>query len=562
MPASIYENYPTENPGQYQNLSAISAYGTTCAAWDQMPGTPWHSSCPNTTANWSTLGSGGKNWCQIPWCYVDSSCPTAVASSVFNGSTAAAYYSYDACGAPDCYNGNSSTPGCPYDPNSEGDYRVDSSSCACIYHGQEFPASLYQMHPTSEPGAYENMSAIKIFGSTCAAWDQMPGTPWAASCPAGSDWCSPQYNWCQNPYCYVSSSCSSGIATSVWGSGVYYSYETCQSTPDCYTNRNGAATRLLPATCPVSGGSGRFYSAANCSGSWTSGTANWTTRGTDTACRLNSSTVSSPCGDPCPHYDVILVDDLDTCAAVCDARMDCMAVEQRGRRCEIWTVAADAFSTGVSGAECAVYSGPAKTANMPIGVTFDLMVSNLNLTAASMIDQAALVGITLGAVAQVAAAANSSGLMPTDVSALLMPGGLGKVSVYIQPNASVNPLLIGGMFRSDAFSDRVHLPDAFTPMKDGFLMVLNSVSSILANFTTGAYDLTATEPAFVINPSSTWGMMPTPAPTPSPTPAPPGSPTPAPTPNIADASGAPRAGPRGLWPLAASPLLAPLLARG
>merc|ERR550532_1186983 len=189
-----------------------------------------------------------------------------------------------------------------------------------------------------------------------------------------------------------------------------------------------------------------------------------------------------------------------------------MAVEQRGRRCEIWTVAADALSTGVSGAECAVYSGPAKTANMPIGVTFDLMVSNLNLTAASMIDQAALVGITLGAVAQVAAAANSSGLMPTDVSALLMPGGLGKVSVYTQPNASVNPLLIGGMFRSDAFSDRVHLPDAFTPMKDGFLMVLNSVSSILANFTTGAYGLTATEPAFVINPSSTWGMMPTPAP--------------------------------------------------
>merc|ERR1719198_172109 len=95
-----------------------------------MPGTPWNNYClPKTNLDhWCTQGN---NWCQQPWCYVDSACPTAVPSSVFAGSTVA-HYSYDTCDStPDCFTGVGAAPGtvervtktgCPYAPGQTGFY--------------------------------------------------------------------------------------------------------------------------------------------------------------------------------------------------------------------------------------------------------------------------------------------------------------------------------------------------------------------------------------------------------------------------------------------------------
>jgi hypothetical protein len=281
-------------------VAAIKLYGTTCAAWDQMPDTPWYSLCEvtivqptrclfslgsscevtngNAEPDWST---NEKNWCQQPWCYVDSTCTgDKVATSVFEGSPIS-YYSYQSCGgAANCYTGISGNStfewptGCPYNPHggtgAARSFSVhESGSCACLYQGKKLDASVYTNYPdekpagcvadstvtcTRSPGMYANMASIKWYGTTCAAWDQMPGTPWFSSCPANSEWCNYDFNWCQQPWCYVSSSCNSMVATSVFeGQTVIaqYSYATCLNTPNCYTNISGvAAPTNIPSGCP------------------------------------------------------------------------------------------------------------------------------------------------------------------------------------------------------------------------------------------------------------------------------------------------------------------------
>uniref|UniRef100_A0A7S3WTN7 Uncharacterized protein n=1 Tax=Strombidinopsis acuminata TaxID=141414 RepID=A0A7S3WTN7_9SPIT len=244
-----------------------------CAAWDQTPGTPWFSYCP-PNADWS---DPMYNWCQIPWCYVDESCDSKIATTVFSGSTTA-YYSYLTCGnSPDCYSdgpdgsyGNGTT-GCPYDPSGEGDNKVSKSSCACKYQGSTLPMSLYSAYPSSDPGKYQNFSGITLYGSSCAAWDQSPNTPWYSSCPSGADWCSHAYNWCQLPWCYVDDACPTKIASSVFqgSSTAFYSYDTCLDTPDCYTKSTRPADYAdLPATCPFDSNDNGWATAQTCS-AWT-----------------------------------------------------------------------------------------------------------------------------------------------------------------------------------------------------------------------------------------------------------------------------------------------------
>merc|ERR1712039_396150 len=89
------------DPGKYSALSGISAYGATCGAWDQAPDTPWQSQYCPAGADWCHQA---HNWCVVPWCYVDhTTCATAVKTEAFSGSILA--YSYDTCGAADCYTG-------------------------------------------------------------------------------------------------------------------------------------------------------------------------------------------------------------------------------------------------------------------------------------------------------------------------------------------------------------------------------------------------------------------------------------------------------------------------
>eukprot|EP00929_Paragymnodinium_shiwhaense_P046011 TRINITY_DN23452_c0_g1_i1.p1 TRINITY_DN23452_c0_g1~~TRINITY_DN23452_c0_g1_i1.p1 ORF type:complete len:430 (-),score=27.24 TRINITY_DN23452_c0_g1_i1:364-1587(-) len=261
LPEDIYKNYPNNNPGQYKDLAGVSMYGTTCGAWDQMPGMPWSSSCPKT-ANFSTKQ---YNWCQNPWCYVDKDCPGAAESSVFNGSTVA-YYAYSACGdIPDCltgpYAGGSWTgdwpTGCPYDRNNEKDYRIDTKGdCSCLFQGEQLPASIYTNYPdktpagcteggtgdaacTKYPGMYKDLVGTPYYGTACAAWDQQPQSPWFSYCPDDADWCQYDYNWCTAPWCFVSENCSTAVPTMTFKGAnkvAYYSYGACLDTPNCLTN--------------------------------------------------------------------------------------------------------------------------------------------------------------------------------------------------------------------------------------------------------------------------------------------------------------------------------------
>jgi len=274
LPESLYKNYPASDPGKYENHSSIRSYGTMCAAWDQVPSTPWVSYCPSGS-NWSdpTL-----NWCQIPWCYVDESCESKVASSVFTGSSTA-FYSYATCGnSPDCYSNGpdgaygAGTTGCPYDPHGESTNMVYKSECACLYQGSALPADLYNNYPTSDPGKYNTSAQIELYGTACAAWDQSPDTPWYSYCPKGADWCSYDYNWCQAPWCYVNSSCSTKVASSVFKGSqtAFYSYNTCLSTPDCYTNSGKDNRKDLPKACPFDSSDNSWSTAKNCSSGWTS----------------------------------------------------------------------------------------------------------------------------------------------------------------------------------------------------------------------------------------------------------------------------------------------------
>jgi hypothetical protein len=255
LESSVYTNYPSSNAGQYSSLSAIQIYGTTCAAWDQMPNTPWFQGYCNLTAttqhsDWTT---SGNNWCQVPWCYVSTCCSSFTASSVFQGSSVAGY-SYAACGAPDCYNAFATTSTCPYNPHGspENTYMVHKGgTCACLYQGADLASDIYTNYPTDSPGQHQNIAAISSYGTTCAAWDSVPEMPWFTYCPADADFCQINKNWCIEPWCYVSSDCSTFVASSVFAgsSTAGYSYDTCGA-PNCYTGTSDTTGATMPAQCP------------------------------------------------------------------------------------------------------------------------------------------------------------------------------------------------------------------------------------------------------------------------------------------------------------------------
>jgi hypothetical protein len=96
----------------------ISGYGTVCAAWDSVPGTPWYSEYCDT-AEGKDYCSMADSWCNDPWCYVDKdTCGSFISTSVFADVGARLGYSYELCGSLDCYTGDASKD-CPYDPAGE-----------------------------------------------------------------------------------------------------------------------------------------------------------------------------------------------------------------------------------------------------------------------------------------------------------------------------------------------------------------------------------------------------------------------------------------------------------
>ncbi|CAE7775478.1 unnamed protein product, partial [Symbiodinium sp. KB8] len=189
LPEPLFTQFPTEEPRRFAHMPNIGVYGTSCAAWDQVPGTPLSSRCA-PGSDWS---SPDFNWCQLPWCYVASECPSRIPTRVFNGSMA--YYSYDTCGnAPDCYSHFHWDHRCPYDPHGGRTFRIHKNAeCDCLFHGSLLPHTAYSLHPLNEAGKFANLTHISIYG------------------------------------------CRSRVVSTVFSgsAAAYRSYDTCLSTPDC-----------------------------------------------------------------------------------------------------------------------------------------------------------------------------------------------------------------------------------------------------------------------------------------------------------------------------------------
>ena len=260
LPPQVYLNYPMDEPGKYAQLANVAIYGTSCAAWDSVPSTPMAGMCSGA----SDFSTAEHNWCQVPWCYVSADCASAVASAVFNGSDVL-HYSYDACGnAPDCYNNFAGDLRCPYDPSGDGTFSVHKGQgCECMFQGVELPWELYLHYPDDHPGRFANLTYISIYGTTCAAWDQMPETPGSAYCTNNADWCHSQFNWCQLPWCFVGEGCSSRLAMPGFGgsAAAFYSYYTCLSAPDC-------RTMPFDESCPFDSKDTNWPTAVECPDSW------------------------------------------------------------------------------------------------------------------------------------------------------------------------------------------------------------------------------------------------------------------------------------------------------
>jgi len=110
--------------GKHEDLPNIAQYGSSCNAWDNLDGTPWF-------ADYCYMKDmcSADNWCMGKWCYVDSSCPSFVSTSVFAdvpGAPESLGYSYEACGSKDCY-ADPEALGCPDDTNGQFD-------CFCSAH--------------------------------------------------------------------------------------------------------------------------------------------------------------------------------------------------------------------------------------------------------------------------------------------------------------------------------------------------------------------------------------------------------------------------------------------
>jgi hypothetical protein len=219
--------------GQYGELGMIPAYGTACSPWDSIPETPWYADYCDTSAG-KDYCTNADGWCDDAWCYVDKTCPTWTATSVFAdvpGASADLGYSYQTCGSMNCYT-DSSAPGCPYDA-----YGHCPDPCACKYKNG-LPKEFW------EGGKHNDKAMISQYGVDCIAWDSLPGTPWYTEyCDvnAGKDYCTRADSWCNAQWCYVDKACPTWVATSVFADvegapdNLGYSYVKCGAT-DCYTD--------------------------------------------------------------------------------------------------------------------------------------------------------------------------------------------------------------------------------------------------------------------------------------------------------------------------------------
>lgn len=165
------------------NETTYAGYGTSCLPWDSQE---CHLLYPSLDSY--------AMWCCLSWCWVDSSCATARASTLWPGH----FFSYDQCEmSPEVVSS------CKYD-----------SACQC--RGQ-LPSGTF----SNVEGTFADN-----YGSSCQDWDSTGcKATWYHNSNGGWN-TSSEHEWCCDSWCYVNNSCP--IAKASWlGTGFYFSYETC-----------------------------------------------------------------------------------------------------------------------------------------------------------------------------------------------------------------------------------------------------------------------------------------------------------------------------------------------
>lgn len=179
-------------------------------------------------------------WCCMSWCWVDESCPTSRASTVWPGH----FWSTETC----TMNADV-VSGCKY-----------SRACEC--RGQL-------------PGGALPDTFASDYGSSCNDWDSSSCKATWYHNPDGGWNTSADHEWCCDAWCYVDEACP--IAKQSWlGIGYYFSYETCDDPAATYnesadtcdaTNRRLQAQDTGPGVDTESAALGRQLSARRRGGS-------------------------------------------------------------------------------------------------------------------------------------------------------------------------------------------------------------------------------------------------------------------------------------------------------
>jgi len=175
-------------------------YGKTCFAWDA-------ELCENAYP-----GADYDMWCCVSWCWVEETCKTARASTIWPGN----FYSSD---------------NCDLDEHAISSCKYNEELCECV-GAPAILASTYPDLPTDYGGSCQSWDAT----GCKARWETNEFAAWNTSTA---------HDWCCATWCYISGDCP--IARQSWlsqlaSAEVFFSYATCDDPEPAETFNDGTDT--------------------------------------------------------------------------------------------------------------------------------------------------------------------------------------------------------------------------------------------------------------------------------------------------------------------------------
>jgi hypothetical protein len=220
------------------NRTLALGYGATCKAWDA------------DTCAQNFPADMVDSWCCESWCYVDQSCPTAVADTLNDDRIGTRWRSRDVCLSDPLLLAD-----CPYKPDPKST-SILTSGCSCL--NVTMPSSLL---PSGTPLNY---------GSFCQSWDYEKCEIYRPNRSNGVDCC--------KSWCWVNNTtCPNAQESTVWP-GHYFSDASCSFEVDkllnCKWNKTvcaclGVSPKFsLSSFQPDYGSSCKAWDSENCANRW------------------------------------------------------------------------------------------------------------------------------------------------------------------------------------------------------------------------------------------------------------------------------------------------------